>query len=509
MENPIIVTEPTILKFYNENPHLDFVTMNLIFVEMLKNLSTGLSSTSNSAITSKILSLVVDIDKNLSSIKTDIIMNFTAFNERLNQTKKDYIDDLKTQLTNNILSNNEKISSLIDKNAETILMKTTSIINEIVPKSQDKNYTQIENCIKSFCSLIEQDTKKLLEVKNKDENASKIIIENIDNNFSKMVSNIQAPIFNLIQTSEERTSNGIQKVKDEFIEQKIIQAKLVGELHNFLDKQQNNSSFKGNVSENKLYTILQTLFYGDEIINVSTDTACCDFKVNRKDKNKPTILFENKEYFATVPTKEVNKFERDLQLQKNHGIFMSQTSPITFKDNFQIDIINGYIHVYIPSCNYDNDKIKIAVDMVDSLSSKLELISNSNTEDIYSTSKTDMDDLAEEYRNFAMQKASIQDMMKTTNKQLIDKLEEFQLPKIKSVLVKFGICENENLKCTFCNWEGKNKASLSAHLRNCKSNPKNVTVCEQIASPGINNVNISQQIDIQFVDEPDKKKMKK
>ena len=248
------------------------------------------------------------------------------------------------------------------------------------------------------------------------------------------------------------------------------------------------------------------MFYGDEIINVSTDTACCDFKVNRKDKNKPTILFENKEYSVTVPTKEVSKFERDLQLQKNHGIFMSQTSPITFKDNFQIDIINGYIHVYIPCCNYDNDKIKIAVDMIDSLSSKLELISNSNTEDIYSTSKTDMDDLAEEYRNFAMQKASIQDMMKTTNKQLIDKLEEFQLPKIKSVLVKFGICENENLKCTFCSWEGKNKASLSAHLRNCKSNPKNSNVCEQ---PVTLTIDTSSQQTVIIVDETDKKKTKK
>ena len=505
METSITVTEPTILKFYNENPHLDFVTMNLIFVEMLKNLSTGLSSTSNSAITSKILSLVVDIDKNLSSIKTDMLMNFNAFNERLNQTKKEYIDDLKTQLTNNILSNNEKISSLIDKNAETILMKTTSIINDIVPKSQDKNYTQIENCIKSFCTLIEQDTKKLLEVKNKDENASKLIIENIDNNFSRMVSNIQAPIFNLIQTSEERTSNGIQKVKDEFIEQKLIQTKLVGELHTFLDRQQNNSSFKGNVSENKLYTILQSMFYGDEIINVSTDTAACDFRVNRKDKNKPTILFENKEYSVTVPTKEVSKFERDLQLQKNHGIFMSQTSPITFKDNFQIDIINGFIHVYIPCCNYDNDKIKIAIDMVDALSSKLDMINNSNTEDVYSTSKTDMDDLAEEYRNFALQKSSIQDMIKTNNKQLIDKLEEFQLPKIKSVLVKFGIFENENLKCTFCNWEGKNKASLFAHLRNCKSNPKNAAVCEPPASPS----NSTPQVDIQFVDDVEKKKTKK
>jgi len=38
-----------------------------------------------------------------------------------------------------------------------------------------------------------------------------------------------------------------------------------------------------------------------------------------------------------------------------------------------------------------------------------------------------------------------------------------------------GNIENDNdFKCTFCNsWSGKNKASLGAHIRNCKSNPKN------------------------------------
>ena len=38
---------------------------------------------------------------------------------------------------------------------------------------------------------------------------------------------------------------------------------------------------------------------------------------------------------------------------------------------------------------------------------------------------------------------------------------------------KFGAIDNENLKCSFCSYEGKNKASLSAHSRNCKSNLKN------------------------------------
>jgi hypothetical protein len=467
----ITITDETILSYYRENPHVDIVAINLMFIDILKNLSTNLSATINSTINSKILSIVSDIDKNVSSFRTDIITNF---NEKLNQTKKDYVEDLKTQLTNNILSNNEKLSSLIDRNADNILAKTTSIINEIIPKSQDKNYAQIENCIKTFCSSIEQDTKKLLETKHRDENSAKFIIDNIESNFSKMVSSIQTPIFQLVQSSEERTVGGIQKVKDEMSQQNLIQEKLTAELNDFLNKYKHNSSLKGGVSESELYFMLQSIMPSDEIIRVSSETASCDFKVNRKNKDKPTILFENKDYSRSVSTDEVTKFERDIKLQKAHGIFISQKTPITFKDSFQIDIINNLIHVYIPNCQYDAEKIKTAIDIVDNLSSKLNIINSANElsdDHMYPTTKTDIEDLANEYRNFALQKLSIIEMVKASSKLLLDKLEEIQLPKIKNILTKFGMIDNENLKCHHCNvYEGKNKASLSAHLRNCKAN---------------------------------------
>jgi hypothetical protein len=54
-------------------------------------------------------------------------------------------------------------------------------------------------------------------------------------------------------------------------------------------------------------------------------------------------------------------------------------------------------------------------------------------------------------------------------------MEEIQLPKLKKLFINIGNIENDNeFKCAFCNtWSGKNKASLAAHVRNCKSNPKN------------------------------------
>jgi hypothetical protein len=297
-----------------------------------------------------------------------------------------------------------------------------------------------------------------------------------------MINTIQQPIFTFIQSSEERTNSSIQNMKDNLNSQQHQQLKLTNEISDFLNKYKNNSSVKGSVSENELYYILQSIMPTDEIVKVASDTATCDIKVNRLDKTKPTILFENKEYNRSLTTDEVKKFERDVQLQKNHGIFISQKSPITYKNNFQIDIINGLIHVYIPNAEYNVEKIKLAIDVIDSLSSKLEIINSSTNDEEYSINKDDLEEIIEEYRTFTSQKLQMIDMIRTITKQLIDKMEEIQLPKLKKLFVKLGNIENDNdFKCTFCNsWSGKNKASLGAHMRNCKFNPKNkdIIICD-------------------------------
>ena len=79
----------------------------------------------------------------------------------------------------------------------------------------------------------------------------------------------------------------------------------------------------------------------------------------------------------------------------------------------------------------------------------------------------DIDELAEDYRQFGLQKTAIQETIRVMNKQLVD----FQLPKIKKLLIKLGNIESDTeFKCVHCNIGGwKNKASLAAHARSCKN----------------------------------------
>lgn len=471
----IVIQDETILSYYRENPHIDIVAINHVFIDILKNLSTNLSTTLHSTINSQILSIVSNIDKNLPLLKSDLLL-------KLADSKREYLDDLRTTLANHSSSTHEKLGHSIERlehsierNNDLLLSKVKLTLDDLLPKSQEHNYQQIEGCVKNAFALLSQDTRHLMDAvkANKDDSTLKTFLDNIDNHLSNMLTNLQQPLFSSIKSSEERTNQGLQQLKENVLLQQNIQETLRNEMHDFLNKYKNSSHFKGNVAEVELQHILLSLMPSDEVVRVGSDPASCDLRVNRKDSTKPSILFESKNYNRSATTAEVKKFERDVQQQNTHGIFISHDSPITFKDNFQIDIINGLIHVYIPNANYQADKIKIAVDIVDHLAFRLGVMSKQSDNE-FSLGKEELDEITEEYKIFGIQKAQMLETIKTVNKQLIDRLEEIQFPKIKKLLIRLGHVENDNdFKCPLCNnWSGKNKASLGAHMRSCKFNSK-------------------------------------
>ena len=465
----IVIKDQTIIAFYRENPNLDFVTMNHIFIDILKKLSTNLNETITNNINHKILSTLTDLSKDIMGFKQDITT-------KLHETKKEYIDNVKLILENSAMTTNDKIQTILEKNSDIIVTKTTSIINEIVPKHNDKFFNQIELSIKSLYDSINQDTNKLIENINKDDKNITDFVNNIDTKFNNMIVNMQQPIFSFIQSSEERTSSNVQQMRDKIVSQQSTQDSLNNGIHEFLNKYKHNSSSKGNVSEYELYSILQNIFPSDEIIDCSSESATCDYRVNRLNPNKPAILFENKDYSRSVTTEEIKKFERDLKQQKLHGIFISHKSNITYKEPFQIDIIDNLIHIYLPNTEYNIEKIKIAVEIIDTLSTKLIHISDVQAESTtINITKDDIDELVEMFNDFNTQKSSIIETIKTSNKQILDKLENMQINSVKKILNKNGVFQSDDdFKCKHCNtFTGKNKASLGAHIRNCKFNPIN------------------------------------
>jgi hypothetical protein len=479
-KQPITITDEHILSFYQENPNINIVQINHVFIDILKKLSTNLTETLSNSINSKILTTLTEITGNIHTIKqdvsklsTDILSNMTI---KLHELKKEYIDSMTLVLVNNTLSNYEKIGSIIEKQNDALIAKTTSLLTELVPKTNEAFFYKVENGISLLTKDLTESTKTLINQisQNTTEQAIKDCLKNVELQMDKSLFNVQQPIFAFIQSSEQRTSNNLQLITDKLSSQTTGQETLSSEIREFLNKYKYNSSMKGSVSETELFFLLQQIFPTDEVIDCRGETATCDYKVNRRNKTKPTILFENKDYSRSANTEEVNKFCRDVLAQKQHGVFLSQNSNITYKNDFQIDIVDGLIHVYICNVKYNREKIQIAVDIIDNLSQKMSNVSqNSGDVSGFHINKDDIDSLLSEYISFNAQKTQIVETVRTSTKLLVDKIDELQLFAIKRILAKNGTHHpDDEHNCRYCNsFSGKNKASLAAHLRNCKSNP--------------------------------------
>lgn len=449
----IQITDKKIIQFYNDNPTLDIVSMNHLFIDIIKQLSTNFSENMTATINQQILNTVNDIKSDIQNIHSSTL-------SKLYDIKKEYVEDIKLLLSNNELTSFDKIQHSIEKNADTLFAKTNALLGDILPKYGEKQYSSIENCVKTHFDMIIQTTSQLLKQGGGEDKQSSIA--NIETGFNNMIQNI----ISIVQTSEQRTSFSVQQLNEKISAQKQMQETLTTELNMFLNKYKNNSSVKGNISEIELYYMLQKITPCDEIIRCSSETASCDIKLKRKLTHLPTILFESKDYMSSVNSEEVNKFERDLQLQKCHGIFISQNSPITFKENFHIDIIHGIIHLYISNVQYDIEKLRVAINIVDHLSARLKENSDDNTKGL-SFTQEEADALKDEYMKFAIRKNEMIDCIKTFTKQMLEKMEDIKLPVFKKMVLN-GAGDNEGILCDICrNYWNKSAAGIAAHKRKC------------------------------------------
>ena len=237
---------------------------------------------------------------------------------------------------------------------------------------------------------------------------------------------------------------------------------------NMLLKRFENSSKKGKISENLLSNVLSGAFPLAEIQDVGKTKETGDIIMLRK--NKAKILIENKDWTRPIVNAEVQKFIRDVEIQKCHGLFLSQNVGICSKDNYEIDILEGnLVTVYIHNVNYDEEKIRVGVDIIDNISEILKEIDileiNKSTE--YAISKELTQFINVEYQNYLSHKDKTIRMAKDFVANLIKHEEEFNFSSLEKFLEsKCNIQNNKNV-CKYCGYIGKKAQSLSAHMRGC------------------------------------------
>jgi len=553
----LTLTNKKIWKFYNENPHISFEEMNIIFHEFVEKFANDISSSLRTTINTEILNSVKDQSSQLGNLKlhfenltktitnitdsninsqilqnvnqqgsqiTEIKTNISHLNESISKLntditnnliikfidiKKEYVEDMKNIITLSSTEKNDKLVTLIEKNNDHLIDKTTLLLNEVIPKTNEPFQKTIQENLKKFYSTLREDTDHLLESVNND--SLKEFLNTFELKSSLMLQQVQQPIFTSILSTEERLNNNIANIREmvSTFENKVAtivqgshqpllsyinateerlntnitsvkdcstsksQEKLFSDLSEFLNKYR-NSSLKGQLEQNHLQSVLTDMFPTAEIVNTSNISAMGDFILKRKDLEP--ILIENKDYDTNVTPKEIEKFIRDVNDNNYHGIFLSQKTGITSKSNYQIELHNGNILVYVHCVHYEPEKIRIAIDIIDNLRPKLDEL-DTDDDDNY-INKDTLDDINREYQLFATQKNAIITFVKDNQKKLITQLEDLKFSTLNSYLSsKYSFVQKDGFTCSFCKkYHATNRKSLSAHERACKKIANTISV---------------------------------
>lgn len=467
--NPLIVTNKAILEFYTKNPTVDFETINLIFIELFEKVFADMNQTIHSTINSQILSTVTDLQSSISQLRHELPHCISL---KLQESKREYMEDAKNIIQNSLSQNKDSLHTTISQMNEVLIDKTKLVLSEIIPRYNETTKNEITHIISQFERSMGEELTKI-----KPEKPATEIIDHLINNFENKFNNL---LMNITNASEARINDNINSEKtihEKFrseISPVITDISKHMDRHNeFFDKFK-NSSHKGLLGENNLEQILSTLYQSAEIVNTSKETAAGDFILKRGD-DKTNILFENKDYTRNVPLDEVKKFVRDTETQNCHGIFLSQHSGITSKQNFQIETKGYNVLLYIHNAMYCSQTIKTAVDIIDSLANKIAELKKRDHDEVnegdFTMPPMILQEINQEVHSFIEKRQTVLLLLKDFNGKMEKELRTIEFPALcKYISSKAGTVTTDKtiIVCDVCNvFQAHSNKSLAAHKRKC------------------------------------------
>ena len=462
-DNSICINDKKVIDFYKNNPQIDPILMNIILVDLMEQLVENMDKTFNNTIQSRIMRSIDTLSCEVNTITTTLGSVNTEFvcvlNDKLSSTQKVLSDEMKNQLSASHNDINTNIKDYFQEQCLRLINNSNTTIENIIPKANQQFYIDLQKYFGDFKYEIFQSTNQATS--------------NTQDSFHKLGSLYNEKSSGFIQNIQQLISSSESRIQDNLtaMQNDSRRDQLQDQLQSFLGKY-TNSTYKGQFGENQLEITLCKLYPSAEVNNTTGMTAACDFHLKRN--KKPLILIETKSYEKNVTLGEVQKFIRDIENQKQHGIFLSQNSGITTKQNFQIDFIGCQIAIYIHNVDYSPQLIKLAIDIIDNLHPKLELIMNNkieNNEEIQ-VDKEVLVHINNEYQTFIKDKLSIIDLCKTFHKEILSKLENMIFPKLDRLLKphfsNIITLNNNTLVCDICNkFEAPTNRSLSRHKASC------------------------------------------
>lgn len=460
-KKPLVISNATVISFYESNPHINIETVNLLLIELMQNatprggncdwLSIVSSAPSENEChqTAELIKIQTKLKDAIHSLSKELISQYI-------EAKTDYIREFRS-----LSSTEEPNKDLMIENNNELMRKIECLFSPLA-KIKGNGCTIFEkatNIRKQFHKIINANIESILSKYGTDsaKSITKEYIANFENNSSHMMQTIQQLVTEYLANKDSQIETTIQKIKSGTSEDgSTSYYRIFYEINDVLQE------FRKSNTSHPLETLLSQLFSTASISQEETGY------VIHRDAHTPIYIEHQTTKDRNINVPEIKTFVKTSQDKSSHGILISQFTGITSKPNYHIDITNNRILVYIHQMEYSPDKLQIAVDTIDSISEKLsDFYFNAETK--YSVPKEVLDDINREYQYFVLQKESISNSLKDNYKKILSQLEEIRFTSLDKFLsTRYTSCKKQGFTCDLCNqFHVGTLKGLAAHKRGC------------------------------------------
>jgi len=441
--NGINITNEKIVTFYKQNPHLSIETINLLIVDLLEKAS-------------------IPTIHSESTILDQVNHTLDTLNNVTKTLQTNLESSVLTISSNNNDNNHMIIGGLIEANNSLLIRQMVDTINKVVP---DNNtcYNEIAKTLDTFYKSITSDTQKLV-----DTNSSTSIKEYMNNFEMKttiMLQNLQQPIYSFISASEDRINKNIHAIRSN--ESPEIYSKLVSDISSLIHTNHPPKTVNANGDKYLLGMLTKTFNSAD--ISVK-QLGMSNSTVSLKRMRRPSVFIQNYDIEYNVNSDEINQFMALISDENVCGVFLSQQSGISGKSDFQIEIHNNNVVVFVHNADYSSSKMEVAISIIDNLYNQLRQFVKYGTNDDFTIPKDLLESINNEYQLFITQKTAVIDVFKESQKKVLAQIDEIRFPSLDRYLsTKYSApIVKPGLKCDLCkSYNANNLKALAAHKRGC------------------------------------------
>ena len=206
----------------------------------------------------------------------------------------------------------------------------------------------LKNKNNSLCEDLRETSEKIYNIQ---QTTRKEIEDKYESKLEKGVT--------LLEKEREKYEKKIENIRNSY-EEKLEKEREKTEIQK---QRKTNSTLKGQDGEQSMEKLLNRMFPKAEIRSYTNkEGRRGDFSILEGDMN---IMVEHKNYTKNVPKVEITKFHRDIKENPEYtcGIFCSQQSGISKKEDFSLEFCNGRPVIYLHQIEKEPEKLKYAISL--------------------------------------------------------------------------------------------------------------------------------------------------